>query len=640
MTKTRADYALPLLTPPRQLPCMTGRLKYFQANWRKITKDPWILQTISGYHIPFIKRPWQIRPRITRAKTLHQQKLLQDAITELINKQAITMVTDHQTDQFISTLFVLQQTNKTRPVFNLRHLNTFVETTKFKMEGLALLRSTLRENDYMMKLDLKDAYFSIPIAEEHRKYLRFIFNDLLYEFQCLPFGLSTAPRTFTKVLKPVIALLRQRGLRVIVYLDDLLLLHPDPKELAQLFREVCQMLTDLGFLVKKEKCSTEPVQSLVFLGALINSVTMTLAVPQTKLQELQDEAQSLKERQICSIQELSALLGRMTQMSKIGMESAPLHYRSLQKQHIKSVHRYGILARKQQISLTPESMTDLEWWTSAKPMEENSVSITAQKHSITIQTDASRLGWGAVCQGEKTGSHWSTAEQEDHINVLELKAAHLAIQSFLKKDVCQLPGKRLLLQMDNTTAVAYINKRGGSKSNQLTQLVLKIWELCQSHKIMLIAQYIPGIENVEADAESRQMNARTEWALAKHLFVKIRTRYYTPEVDLFASRLNHQVPLYVARRPDPGAMAIDAFTLDWSQWTSFIHPPIVLLGRILLKIRQDKATALLIAPAWLDSRGTRHCWRCWSTGQPNFQHHRQQSSSHSIRQLFIRCGRH
>ena len=89
MTKTRADYGLPFQTPlPRQLPCMTGRLKHFQANWRKITNDPWVLQTISGYRIPFIKRSWQIRPRITRAKTLHQQKLLQDAITELINKQA------------------------------------------------------------------------------------------------------------------------------------------------------------------------------------------------------------------------------------------------------------------------------------------------------------------------------------------------------------------------------------------------------------------------------------------------------------------------------------------------------------------------------------------------------------------------
>ena len=270
--------ALPLQTlPSRQLPCMIGRLKHFQANWRTITNDPWILKTISGYRIPFIKRPWQIRPRITR--TLHQQKLLQDAITELISKQAVKMVIDHHTDQFIWTLFVLQQTNKTRPVFNLRQLNTFVETTKFKMEGLALLSSTLRENDYMMKLDLKDAYFSIPIAEEHRRYLRFIFNDLIYEFQCLPFGLLTAPRRFTKVLKLVIALLRQRGLRVIIYLDDLLLLHSDLKELANLFLEVCQLVTNLGFLIEKEKCSTAPVPSLVFLGALINSLTMTLAVP-------------------------------------------------------------------------------------------------------------------------------------------------------------------------------------------------------------------------------------------------------------------------------------------------------------------------------------------------------------------------
>lgn len=157
-------------------------------------------------------------------------------------------------------------------MFNLRQLNTFAETTRFKIEGLALLRSTLRENDVM--LDMKDAYFSISIAEEHRKYLRFIFNDLLYEFQCLPFGLSTAPRTFTKVLKPVIAMLRQRGSRVIIYLNDLLLLHPGPKELEKLFLEVRQLLTSLGFLIKKGKCSTAPVQSLVFLGAI-----MTLAVP-------------------------------------------------------------------------------------------------------------------------------------------------------------------------------------------------------------------------------------------------------------------------------------------------------------------------------------------------------------------------
>lgn len=190
---------------------------------------------------------------------------------------------------------------------------------------------------------------------------------------------------------------------MIIYLDDLLLLHPDPKELANLSLKVCQLLTNLRFIIQKEKYSTAPVQSLFFLGALIDSLTMTLAVPLTKLQEVQCEAQALKKRKICSIQELSALLGRMTQMSKIGVGFEPLHCRSLQKQHIKSIHRYGILTRRQQLTLTPEALADLEWWTSAKPREENSVPITEQTHSITIQTDASRLGWGAVCQGKKTG---------------------------------------------------------------------------------------------------------------------------------------------------------------------------------------------------------------------------------------------
>ena len=77
---------------------------------------------------------------------------------------------------------------------------------------------------------------------------------------------------------------------------------------------------------------------------------------------------------------------------------------------------------------------------------------------------------------------------------------------------------------------------------------------------------------------------------------RIVTKYYTPQVDLFASRLNHQLPLYVSRHPEPGAMEVDAITLQWNRWTSFIHAPIIMLPRILKKIREDQATCLLIAP--------------------------------------------
>ena len=79
----------------------------------------------------------------------------------------------------------------------------------------------------MVSIDLKDAYLSVPVTQEDRHFLRFMWDGTLYEFQCLPFGLSSAPRVFTKLLKPVVALLRRRGIRCILFLDDMLIMDRD-----------------------------------------------------------------------------------------------------------------------------------------------------------------------------------------------------------------------------------------------------------------------------------------------------------------------------------------------------------------------------------------------------------------------------
>jgi hypothetical protein len=104
--------------------------------------------------------------------------------------------------------------------------------------------------------------------------------------------------------------------------------------------------------------------------------------------------------------------------------------------------------------------------------------------------------------------------------------------------------------------------------------------------------------NTKADHASRHFNNHTEWMLDPSIFRRITGRYYKPEGDLFASRLNYQLLRYVAGYPDPGAIATDAFLLDWSRWTTFIHPPIVLIPHILRQLKQGKATSLLIAPHW------------------------------------------
>ena len=149
------------------------------------------------------------------------------------------------------------------------------------MEGLQVVKSLIQQGDFMMKLDLKDAYYTLPIHPSHRKYLRFFYEDRTYEFQCLPFGLSSAPRAFTKTLKPVLALLQSMGIRVVIYIDDMLLLHQQHKVLQKIFAQVVDLLEKLGFLVKREKCSPIPCQRLIFLGSVLDSTTMTVP-PSTK----------------------------------------------------------------------------------------------------------------------------------------------------------------------------------------------------------------------------------------------------------------------------------------------------------------------------------------------------------------------
>lgn len=247
------------------------------------TNNTWALQTIQGYQIPFCRRPRQWGMRVTRVKCNLDAHPMEMAIEDLLAKGVIWEV-KLQDDQFTSTLFLVQKENGDyRPVINLCALNWFLAKESFKMEGLQVVKSLIQQGDFMMKLDLKDVYYALPIHPSHRKYLRFIYQDRTYEFQCLPFGLSSAPRAFPKTLKPVLAVLRSMGIQVVIYIDNMLLLHQQSKVLQKIFVQVVDLLEKLGFLVKREKCSPIPCQRLIFLGAVLDSTTMTLSLPQPKL---------------------------------------------------------------------------------------------------------------------------------------------------------------------------------------------------------------------------------------------------------------------------------------------------------------------------------------------------------------------
>ena len=111
-----------------------------------------------------------------------------------------------------------------RSIINLKMLNRFVSFLHFKMEGLSQLKHLIQERNWMCKLELKDAYFIVPLDWSSRKFARLHRNGTLYKFMWLCFGLGPAHRVFTKLLKIPISLPRKMNIRVIIYLEDMLIL--------------------------------------------------------------------------------------------------------------------------------------------------------------------------------------------------------------------------------------------------------------------------------------------------------------------------------------------------------------------------------------------------------------------------------
>ena len=149
---------------------LTGRLKYFTSTWEKITQVPWVLQVVQGYQIEFMKPPVQLVPARMPSLTPTLETVL-DQVQELLNKGAVHLVKQPVvTEGFISSLFVVpKKDGGNRPVVNLKPLNQYITYKHFKMEGIHMLRDLLKLGDWLVKIDLKDAYLTVPIWINHQK---------------------------------------------------------------------------------------------------------------------------------------------------------------------------------------------------------------------------------------------------------------------------------------------------------------------------------------------------------------------------------------------------------------------------------------------------------------------------------------
>ncbi|XP_038128389.1 uncharacterized protein LOC119774782 [Cyprinodon tularosa] len=565
-------------------------------SWRAAAAPSWVLRTISrGYRLQFATVP----PRFSGVIHSHAQgesaRVLREEILSLIDKRAVSVVSPEQSlSGFYSRYFLVPKRGGgggIRPILDLRALNKFLRKYKFRMLTHAALLRLVRPNDWFSSVDLKDAYFHIPIYPPHRQYLRFAFQGVCYEYGVLPFGLSLSPRVFIRCTEAAVAPLRRRGIRLAVYLDDWLLLAQSEQEARVHTHIVTTHLMDLGFVINMEKSHLSPTQEICFLGLSLRSVPFTARLSEERVTTFRACLAQFRLHRSVQFRLCLRLLGVMASAILV-IRLGRLHMRNFQR-WVASLRMDPVRHGARRITVTADCITALRCWRAPSFLTQGVPMGTVSSRKV-VTTDASLSGWGGIHEGRSVRGRWSQALQRLHINFLELSAVFLSLRHFLPF----LSGHHVLVRMDNTTTVAYINRQGGLRSRMLHNLARDLILWSSAHFLSLRATHVPGDLNTSADLLSRGAPVYGEWTLHPQVVEQIWARCGRAQMDLFASRENARCELFFSLSTLNAPLGVDALAHAWPHELLYTFPPLALIPPTLARVRAFNHKLILIAPHW------------------------------------------
>ena len=442
------------------------------------------------------------------------------------------------------------------------------------------IRASLRKNEWVTSIDLTDTYLHIPIHPQSQKYLWFHYKGVSYQFTSLPFGLATAPLIFTSVVKVRLLALTTGNTHSSIprRLADSRPLQggvpqTDPKDVKP----------NSGFGVCGE---IQEVRTGTFPEVRFSRVPFftRFGACQTHSRQV-DEASGYVPSPLVEIcyqckdsyvhHWITCINGEDSQTGQDAYETFSMASQNSQELESEDDTTRGMVVRPQKRATRrvspPKGTRKTDLYRRLK-----------RRLGHTLRSRFNRRG--LVSHGK-----------ELHINLLEMKAVFLALQFF--KTTCK--NNRVLIASDNTSVVSYINKQGGTRSAELCALMWRILTWCNLNNVTLRARHVPGSLNVIADGLSRRNQIQsTEWSLSPQVFKQIFKIWESPQVDLFATRLNTKLPLYVSPIPDPQAWAVDALNIPWENLVAYAFPPTALLPKVVQKLQSQMCRLLLIAPGW------------------------------------------
>ena len=346
----------------------------------------------------------------------------------------------------------------------------------------------------------------------------------------------------------------------------------------------------IGIVINPSKSNLVPSQVVQYLGVVIDSTSFRASPSVERVATLQSTAVAF---QSCASPTASlwlSLLGALSSLAHL-VPGGRLRMRSLQLCLHRSWNRQDLEAP---IFASMECLRDLQWWLHL-PRLSLGVCLHQVSPDLHFWSDASDVGWGAHLDCQVASGLWDAHQAALSINARELLAVQLGLFQFQSA----LQGRMVAVFCDNTTAVAYLRKEGGTRSPLLNNLAQEILRWTESLSIRLAPQFLPGSNNVLADALSRPHQLpHTEWSLNMTVFLSLR-RLWPVQIDLFATSANHRCSIYFSPFRDPRSAGTDAFLQSWDGLQAYAFPPVAVIPRVLAKLRASTGTELtLVAPHW------------------------------------------
>ena len=484
---------------------------------------------------------------------------------------------------------VPKKTGNLRPVINLSSLNHHMIVLHLKMETQGSVRSAIRSQKWTISIDIRDAYLHVPMHQAVSRYLHVVVNQQVYQFTGLPFGLANSPQEFTKLLQPVVALLRQQGVKLHVYL----------RRLADQSR-----YTRTGQTARPDNHQCAPVSRLDHQlweirprskSGLFQSIGMQFNTRQftvVSLPKMCRKVQSVHQHWITDLnitaRDLHRLLGMLVFMASL-VRRRRLCLRPVQWWAAPAwCQRTG--SWSDWIQVPQWFLSEVAWW--ASPAVLQGLPLAVKEMEVTLFRDASSSGWGAQLGSRSTRGQWSASQRSWHINDLEMQAVINAVRDFLP----HLRSQIVRLLCDNAVTVAYIKNEGERDRTLWCSWPYDCWSGATARRLRWFpsicqectaSRWIPCPES----ARHWPRSGRWPWSVYDPCLPSGASRRST-----LATFANRRLIKFMSPHPDPSAEWTDAMSMSWDNGRDLLYmfPPFKMVAQVLQKIAQSPGVRVIL----------------------------------------------